>query len=120
MAKPTPRRSVVVNSQRNVRKKEPSVTSGSSSAFTVGLLHALYALKGKVVGKKQLASDRVQNPQDPEATYAAKGQGEKKKEHVGYKVQVAETVCEAILAPGEASRRRSRARWMWARLRPSM
>ena len=54
--------------------------------------------------KKQLASDRVQNPHDPQATYAVKGQGEKKKEHVGYKVQVAETVCEATLAPGEPTR----------------
>jgi len=55
-------------------------------------------------GKGQLDSDRVQNPHDPEATYAVKGQGEKKKEHVGYKVQVAETVCEAVLAPGEPTR----------------
>ena len=31
----------------------------------------------------------------------AKEQGEQKKEHVGYKVQVAETVSEAVLAPGE-------------------
>ena len=54
--------------------------------------------------KKELASDRVQNPHEPEATYAAKGQGEKKKEHVGYKVQVAETVCEAVLAAGEPTR----------------
>jgi len=54
--------------------------------------------------KKQLASDRVQNPHEPEATYAVKGQGDKKKEHVGYKVQVAETVCEATLAPGEPTR----------------
>ena len=54
--------------------------------------------------KKELSSDRVQNPHDPDATYAVKGQGEKKKEHVGYKVQVAETVSEAILAPGEPTR----------------
>lgn len=54
--------------------------------------------------KKQLPSDRVQNPHDPEATYSVKGQGEKKKEHVGYKVQVAETVCEEKLAPGEPTR----------------
>jgi hypothetical protein len=54
--------------------------------------------------KKQLASDRVQNPHDPEATYSVKGQGEKKKEHVGYKVQVAETVCEADLTAGEPTR----------------
>ena len=55
-------------------------------------------------GKGQFASDRVQNPHDPEATYAVKGQGQHKKEHVGYKVQVAETVCEATLAPGEPTR----------------
>ncbi len=55
-------------------------------------------------GKGQFASDRVQNPHDPEATYAVKGQGQNKKEHVGYKVQVAETVCEAALAPGEPTR----------------
>lgn len=52
-------------------------------------------------GKGELSSDRVQNPHDPEATYAVKGQGSQKKEHVGYKIQVAETVSEAVLAPGE-------------------
>lgn len=55
-------------------------------------------------GKGQLDSNRVQNPHDPEATYAVKGQGQQKKEHVGYKVQVAESVCEAVLAPGEPTR----------------
>ena len=54
--------------------------------------------------KELLSSERVQNPHDPDATYAAKGRGEQKKEHVGYKVQVAETVCEAVLAPGEPTR----------------
>lgn len=53
---------------------------------------------------EQLSSARVQNPHEPEATYAVKGQGEHKKEHVGYKVQVAETVCEVTLAPGEPTR----------------
>jgi transposase len=51
--------------------------------------------------KAELSSDRVQNPHDPEATYAVKGEGQKKKEHVGYKVQVAETVTQAELEPGE-------------------
>jgi transposase len=55
-------------------------------------------------GKGHLDSNRVQNPHDPTATYATKGQGQQKKEHVGYKVQVAETVCEAVLAPGEPTR----------------
>ena len=51
--------------------------------------------------KRQLDSARVQNPHEPEATYGAKGRGENKKEHVGYKVQVAESVTEVSLAPGE-------------------
>ena len=55
-------------------------------------------------GKGQLSSDRVQNPHDPDATYGVKGEGQKKKEHVGFKIQVAETVCEVVLAPGEPTR----------------
>ena len=51
--------------------------------------------------RRQLDSARVQNPHEPEATYGAKGRGENKKEHVGYKVQVAESVTEVSLAPGE-------------------
>jgi IS5 family transposase len=54
--------------------------------------------------KGQLDSARVQNPHEPEATYSVKGQGEKKKEHVGYKIQVAETVTEVVLAAGEPTR----------------
>ncbi len=37
---------------------------GSSSAFTVGLLHALYTLLGKEVGKSQLAKDAIHVEQD--------------------------------------------------------
>jgi D-glycero-alpha-D-manno-heptose-7-phosphate kinase len=33
---------------------------GSSSAFTVGFLNALYALKGRMVGKRHLASEALQ------------------------------------------------------------
>jgi len=65
------------------------------------------AIKAPVIrpkDQKELASDRVQNPHEPEATYAAKGRGEDKKEHIGYKVQVAETVSEAVLAAGEPTR----------------
>lgn len=49
---------------------------GSSSAFTVGLLHALYGLKGIMRGKKQLASDAIHVEQ------------ERLKEHVGSQDQV--------------------------------
>jgi transposase len=54
--------------------------------------------------RKDLASDRVQNPHDPEAHYSSKGQGKQKKEHVGYKVQVAETVVDGVLERGEPTR----------------
>jgi len=37
---------------------------GSSSAFTVGLLHALYALKGKIVSKKRLAGEAIHIEQE--------------------------------------------------------
>ena len=43
----------------------------------------------------------VQNPHDPEAQWATKGQGKHRKEHVGYKVQVAETVRETTANKGE-------------------
>lgn len=54
--------------------------------------------------QEQMDSARVRNPHDPEATYSVKGKAEQKQEHVGYKVQVAETVCEATLATGEPTR----------------
>lgn len=37
---------------------------GSSSAFTVGLLHALYALKGHMASKHQLATESIHIEQD--------------------------------------------------------
>ena len=39
----------------------PAMSSlGSSSAFTVGLLHALYGLKGRIAGKRQLATQAIE------------------------------------------------------------
>lgn len=37
---------------------------GSSSAFTVGLLHALYALQGKIISKPRLAREGIHIEQD--------------------------------------------------------
>jgi hypothetical protein len=51
-----------------------------------------------------LGSERVQNPHDSDATYASKGKGEQRKEHVGYQAQVVETVSEAVLRAGEPTR----------------
>jgi len=88
---------------------EPAVAA-SNSASTAAVASSQTELAAAVManpttiepkGKGQLSSDRVQNPHDPDATYAVKGQGAQKKEHVGYKVQVAETVKEEVLAPGQ-------------------
>lgn len=46
----------------------------------------------------------VHNPHEPEAQWAAKGTGRHKKEGVGYKVQVAESLDDTPLAPGEPTR----------------
>jgi len=43
----------------------------------------------------------VHNPHEPQAQWAAKGSGKQRKEHIGYKVQVAETVKDVKLRPGE-------------------
>jgi transposase len=80
----------------------PGAVSNGQSELSAPAADAAVQIEPK--GKKELHSDRVQNPHDPDATYAVKGQGEKKKEHVGYKVQVAETVGEVTLAPGEPTR----------------
>lgn len=37
---------------------------GSSSAFTVGLIHALHALSGRIIGKKQLACESIHLEQE--------------------------------------------------------
>ena len=37
---------------------------GSSSAFTVGLLHALHALRGQLVSKQFLAQDAIRVEQE--------------------------------------------------------
>jgi transposase len=47
---------------------------------------------GKVEPVKVHGTGVVQNPHDPDAQWSAKGQGKQKKDWVGYKVQVAETV----------------------------
>jgi hypothetical protein len=84
----------------------PATGSGAGPA-TPAPTPAQAGLKAPVIqpkDKQELASDRVQNPHESEATYSVKGQGEKKREHVGYKVQVAESVCEVTLARGEPTR----------------
>jgi transposase len=56
---------------------------------------------GQLEQREAQPAGAVHNPHDPQAQWAAKGQGKRKKEHVGYKVQVAETVHEGHLEKGE-------------------
>ena len=64
----------------------------------VALLREVFAQQyevgqsGKIEPVKVHGTGVVQNPHDPDAQWSAKGQGKQKKEWVGYKVQVAETV----------------------------
>jgi hypothetical protein len=59
---------------------------------------------GAPAQKEAQPAGAVHNPHQPQAQWAAKGQGQHKKEHVGYKIQVAESVTTEPLAPGEPTR----------------
>jgi len=59
---------------------------------------------GVIQQREASPSGAVMNPHEPQAQWAAKGQGKHRKEHVGYKVQVAETVVEVVLTKGEPTR----------------
>jgi transposase len=56
------------------------------------------------VQKAAQPSGAVHNPHEPQAQWASKGQGKHRKEHVGYKLQVAETVQETTVQAGEPTR----------------
>ena len=64
----------------------------------VALLREVFAQQyeleqsGQIEPVKVHATGVVQNPHDPDAQWSAKGKGKQKKDWVGYKVQVAETV----------------------------
>jgi transposase len=55
----------------------------------------------RVVRQTEIPAAPLQNPHDPEAQWCAKKTGDVKKEWVGYKTQVAETVPEELLQKGE-------------------
>jgi transposase len=67
-------------------------------AKAVALLREVFAQQyeveqsGKIEPVKVHATGVVQNPHDPDVQWSAKGQGKQKRDWVGYKVQVAETV----------------------------
>jgi hypothetical protein len=59
---------------------------------------------GQMEQREAQPAGAVHNPHDSEAQWAAKGQGKHRKEHVGYKVQVAETVSDGELEKGEPTK----------------
>jgi transposase len=73
----------------------------------VQLLARVLAEHFEVIEGSDLAPRRapvpgaVHNPHEPEAQWAAKGQGRHKQEVVGYKIQVAETVPDTVRQKGE-------------------
>jgi transposase len=82
---------------------DPAIGQGQQ----VQLLQRVFAENFEFKAQKALQQREAQppgavhNPHEPEAHWAAKGVGKARKEHTGYKVQVAETVKEVQLGPGE-------------------
>lgn len=85
-------------------KEHPQLAAGAQAQLLSRVFDEQFVLEAgefRPRGKGELDSGRVQNPLDPEATYAVKQQGGEAKSHVGYKAQVAETVVERKLEAGE-------------------
>jgi len=85
---------------QGLENKEPS--QGEQVKLLERVWNENFELKeGQLQPREAQPPGAVHNPHEPEAQWAAKGQGKQKKEHVGYKVQVAETVNEGQLEKGE-------------------
>jgi hypothetical protein len=88
---------------RGLENKEPS--QGEQVQLLERVWNENFELKeGQMVQREAQPPGAVHNPHESEAQWAAKGQGKHKKEHVGYKVQVAETVHEGPREKGEPTR----------------
>jgi len=102
-APPEPQLSNSVAGAKPTTAPEPS-SGPAATPLELTLSAPAAAAEVRARDKDQVPTDCVRNPHDPEAMYSVKGQGHQKREHVGYKVQVAETVCEATLTAGEPTR----------------
>ena len=85
---------------------DKSVAQGAQVKLLVRVLEENFTWEeGKAaVQREAQPTGAVHNPHDPQAQWAAKGQGKQRKEHVGYKVQVAESVNVEPLDKGEPTR----------------
>lgn len=82
---------------------DASLTRGPKTALLARVLaeHFEVIEGGGVRARAAAAAGALNNPHEPDAQWAAKGHGRHKKEVVGYKLQVAETVPEQKRAQGE-------------------
>lgn len=82
---------------------DASLARGPKTALLARVLAEHFeVLEGGVVrARAAAAAGALNNPHEPDAQRAAKGRGRHKKEVVGYKLQVAETVPARVRAKGE-------------------
>jgi hypothetical protein len=88
-----------------VPQGEPAIATGPSLAILPSATPPAMTPPTLTLQPKAAApAGAVHNPHEPEAQWAAKGTGRHRKEGVGYKVQVAESLDDEPLAPGEPTR----------------
>jgi hypothetical protein len=82
---------------------DASLARGPKTALLARVLaeHFEVVAGGVVRARAAAVPGALNNPHEPDAQWAAKGQGRQKKEVVGYKLQVAETVPATVRAKGE-------------------
>jgi hypothetical protein len=92
--------------QWTAKLSEASLSQGQQVRLLQRVLEENFQCQGPEapVQKEAQPTGAVHSPHEPQAQWAAKGQGKHKKEHVGYKVQVAESVVTEPLAKGEPTR----------------
>ena len=80
-------------------KRKGLIGEGPKCLILRRVFQEQFRVEEKEVVAERTGSGQIQNPHDPEAQYRTKQQG--KRGWVGYMVQVAETVSEKPVAPGE-------------------
>ena len=79
--------------------------TGKQVALLEKVFGQYYEVQGEQVEPVRVhAGGAIKNPHEPEAHWSAKGKVNDRKEWIGYKVQVAETVAEGKLDSGEPTR----------------
>ncbi|MFN8005537.1 MAG: transposase [Terriglobia bacterium] len=91
-----------------VESQQAVIREGQRVGMLRRVLEEYFEVEENGIPRKRTGKERVvsclRNPHEPEAEWSAKGLGEQKKEWVGYKVQVAETVEEAPVESGEPTK----------------